>query len=227
MKQTFILLFLTLILSATAFSQMTGNYNYSIAARGFSIIQMPKIFNQEEQHYLNVYMNGGMVKFNDNQISYRLSGNYIKKNVDFNNDCINCDIAKGKVTDYAFKIGFEKNFNYSRVQPYFAFDLGYRNNGFNGTMDIIDSQRSVAGVNKIESTKNGITASPVIGIKINPLPQLTIFAESSLEFYYSYERRETVAQDATAAKTYSKTNQGEYLINPVSVGIQIHLGAKN
>jgi len=131
------------------------------------------------------------------------------------------------VTDYAFKIGFEKNFNYSRIQPYFAFDLGYRNNGFAGTMNIIDSQRSVAGINKIESTKNGLTASPIIGIKINPLPQITIFAESSLEFYYSYERRETVAQDASATKTYSKTNQGEYLINPVSIGIQIHLGAKN
>lgn len=206
---------------------MTGNYNYSIAARGFSIIQMPKVFNQEEQHYLNVFMNGGMVKFNDNQISYRLSGNYIKQDVDFRNDCINCDVATGKVTDYAFKIGFEKNFNYSRIQPYFAFDLGYRNNGFAGTMNIIDSQRSVAGINKIESTKNGLTASPIIGIKINPLPQITIFAESSLEFYYSYERRETVAQDASATKTYSKTNQGEYLINPVSVGIQIHLGAKN
>lgn len=206
---------------------MTGNYNYSIAARGFSIIQMPKVFNQEEQHYLNVFMNGGMVKFNDNQISYRLSGNYIKQDVDFRNDCINCDVATGKVTDYAFKIGFEKNFNYSRIQPYFAFDLGYRNNGFAGTMNIIDSQRSVAGINKIESTKNGLTASPIIGIKINPLPQITIFAESSLEFYYSYERRETVAQDASATKTYSKTNQGEYLINPVSIGIQIHLGAKN
>jgi len=227
MKPILLFVCLSLFVSVNAFSQMTGNYNYSIAARGFSIIQMPKVFNQEEQHYLNVFMNGGMVKFNDNQISYRLSGNYIKQDVDFRNDCINCDVATGKVTDYAFKIGFEKNFNYSRIQPYFAFDLGYRNNGFAGTMNIIDSQRSVAGINKIESTKNGLTASPIIGIKINPLPQITIFAESSLEFYYSYERRETVAQDASATKTYSKTNQGEYLINPVSVGIQIHLGAKN
>jgi len=227
MKPILLFVSLSLFVSVNAFSQMTGNYNYSIAARGFSIIQMPKVFNQEEQHYLNVFMNGGMVKFNDNQISYRLSGNYIKQDVDFRNDCINCDVATGKVTDYAFKIGFEKNFNYSRIQPYFAFDLGYRNNGFAGTMNIIDSQRSVAGINKIESTKNGLTASPIIGIKINPLPQITIFAESSLEFYYSYERRETVAQDASATKTYSKTNQGEYLINPVSVGIQIHLGAKN
>jgi len=227
MKPILLFVCLSLFVSVNAFSQMTGNYNYSIAARGFSIIQMPKVFNQEEQHYLNVFMNGGMVKFNDNQISYRLSGNYIKQDVDFRNDCINCDVATGKVTDYAFKIGFEKNFNYSRIQPYFAFDLGYRNNGFAGTMNIIDSQRSVAGINKIESTKNGLTASPIIGIKINPLPQITIFAESSLEFYYSYERRETVAQDASATKTYSKTNQGEYLINPVSIGIQIHLGAKN
>jgi len=227
MKPLILSLLLVVTLSINAFSQLNGNYNYGIAVKAFSVMQMPKVFNQNSQRYLNSYLNGGMIKFNDNQISYRLSGNYLHKTMIFNDDCNNCDLAQGTVTDYAFKLGFEKNFNYSIIQPYFAFDIGYRYNRFKGELNSINVQKLVAGTNQLEATKNGITGAPTIGIKFNPVEFLTIFAEGSLEFYYSYERKETVAQDASAVRTYNKTNQMDYLLNPISIGIQINLSSKN
>lgn len=215
------------MLCINAYSQLNGNYNYTIAVKAYNVMQMPKVFEQNTQHYITSYLNGGIIKFNDNQISYRLSGNYLNQSVSFNDDCANCELAHGKVTDYAFKLGFEKSFNYSTVQPYFALDAGYRYNRFLGSLDAINLQRSIVGVNHIESTKNGFTIAPVIGLKFNPVELITIFAESSLEFFYSYERRESIAQDASAARTFSRTYQGEYLLYPISAGIQIHLSAKN
>lgn len=215
------------MLCINAYSQLNGNYNYTIGVRGYSLLQMPKIFDQNTQQYINSYLNGGMIKFNDNQISYRLSGSFINQSLAFNDDCTNCTLAHGKVTDYAFKLGFEKSFTYSTVQPYFAVDMGYRYNQFEGSMNAINIQKSVVGVNQIQATKNGFTFAPVIGIKFNPSDFVTIYAEGTLEFFYSYERRQSVAQDASAVRSFNRTYQVEYLLNPVSAGIQIHLSAKN
>jgi hypothetical protein len=218
---------LCMVLYAKAYSQTNGNYNYSIAGRGFSIMQVPKILNQDGQHYLNTYVNGGMIKFNDNQISYRFSGGYFRQDLEVSKDCINCDIFDGKVTDYAFKIGFEKNFNYARIQPYIAFDLGYRYNGYEGTMHTLNNLRSTTAINVLEDIKSGLTAAPVLGLKLNVFPQLTLFAESSFELYYAYVRQQTVSQDNQAIKFKNTFNRGEFLINPLSLGLQVHLGNKN
>lgn len=218
---------LCMMLYAKAYSQTNGNYNYSIAGRGFSIMQMPKILNQDSQYYLNTYVNGGLVKFNDNQISYRLSGGWFEKAMDISQSCINCDLFNGKFRDYSFKVGFEKNFNYARIQPYFAFDLGYRYNGYKGTMNTINNLHVTTAVNILEDVKDGFTAAPILGLKMNLMPELTLFAESSFEFYYAYVRQQTVSQDDQAIKFKNTFNRGEFLINPVSVGIQVHLGNKN
>lgn len=79
--------------------------------------------------------------------------------------------------------------------------------------------------NGVETSKTGFTASPVIGVKINPLPMVSIFAESNLEFFYSYEKQETVAQDINNTRTSNTYYKSEYLLNPVSIGIQVHLGS--
>lgn len=224
-----IVLLLSLItLSISSFSQINGNYNYSIGVRGFTIMQMPKIMNQtNDEWYNNTYFNGAMIKFNDNQISYRISGNYLRNSLKFYNNCESCEEADGHVTDYAFKIGFEKNFNYSRIQPYFAFDIGFRSNSFNGTTANINPQSNSDMTYKADATKNGFIASPVIGIKLNPINELSFFVESSLDFFFSYERQELVAQDATNTRFFNRYNKSEFLLNPVSIGVQLHLGSKN
>lgn len=225
-----LLIMLSLLLSHTAFSQINGDYNYSIAVRGYSLMQMPKILNQKETGKLNESVfQGGMLKFNDNQISYRLSGSYIKKNVQIVNNCLNCEEANGKMTDYTFKLGFEKNLNFSRIQPYFGFDMGYRYNKFEGTLVSKNNlpaavAAAAMGPTGAEASKSGFVASPVIGIKINPIPQATLFAEASLDFFYFYERQETVAPDVMNTRTFNKYTRSEFLLNPVSIGIQVNIG---
>lgn len=226
-----LLIVLSLFLSNVAFSQMGDNYNYSLAVRGYSIMQMPKILNQKQkEEFKDVSFNGGMIKFNDNQISYRLGGSYIKKDVRVVNNCATCEEVNGKMKDFNFTIGFEKSMNFSRIQPYFGFDIGYRDNKFDGAMvskNVLHSQASVSvlGPDIVETSKTGFTAAPVLGIKVNPIPMVTLFAESSIQWFYSYERQETVAQDANNTRTLNKYNKSEFLTNAISVGIQLNIGS--
>ncbi|WP_316840690.1 hypothetical protein [Pedobacter gandavensis] len=227
------LLILVLILSGgTAFSQMNADYNYSITLRGYGAMQMPKLFNETDPvKYVNTYFSGIMVKFNDNQINYRLSGSYIKQGKTFYNNCSNCEIVTGNMTDYTFKVGFEKNMNFSRVQPYVGADVGYRAHRFIGTSENVNALKAgqsaavVLPPNKMETTKNGFVLAPVIGIKVHPISQLTIFVESSLDFFYSYERQEAVTDDANNYRSLARTNKSEFLLNPISVGISLHIGS--
>ncbi|MFD0940958.1 hypothetical protein [Pedobacter boryungensis] len=216
-----------LLISYSAFSQIDGNYNYSIGVRGYSSIQMPKILNQtNSQSYTNTYFNGALVKFNDNQISYRLSGNYFRKDISFYNECENCEIASGTVTDYSFKVGFEKSLNYARIQPYFGSDLGFRANRFTGDVKTTNPKNMNMPYN-VDAEKNGFIFTPLLGIRVSPVKQLSFFAETSLDFYYSYERQEAIQQDAANTTSISKYNKWEFLLNPISIGIQIHLVSKN
>jgi len=227
MRLKLLLLLTGLLLHSHSWSQVTGNYNYAVVLKGFSILQIPKIFNQNSETYVSNTFTGGMIKFNDNQVSYRISGNFLKKSLSFDNSCMNCELARGNIKDYAFKVGFEKNFNYSRIQPYFAIDIGYRLNHFKGALHAINYQKSVTAIHDIEDLKNGGTTSSVIGLKINPINQVSFFIESGIEFYYAYIRQETTSQDASAIRSQNKFNRGEFLLNTLSAGVQIHIGNKN
>ncbi|TCC96250.1 hypothetical protein [Pedobacter hiemivivus] len=226
-----VLIMLSLLLSSTAFSQINGDYNYSIAVRGYNLMQMPRILNQKEVGKLTeTSFHSGMLKFNDNQISYRLSGSYLKKNVQIVNNCLNCEEANGKMTDYSFKLGFEKNLNFSRIQPYFGFDVGYRYNKFEGTLVsknpiALAAEGAALSPTGAEASKSGFIASPVMGLKINPIPQVTLFAEASLDFFVFYERQETVTLDINNTRTFNKYNKSEFLLNPISIGIQVNIGS--
>lgn len=233
MKKNLLTVLLILLLGDATFAQMDGDYNYSIVVNGYSLMQMPKILNQKNaEKFSNFSFRGGMIKFNDNQISYRLGGSYLKENIKLVNNCVGCQEANGKMTDYSFKLGFEKNINFSRIQPYFGFEIGFRYNKFDGTLvstnqAAFDSKAPAAsalGPNGVETSKTGFTAAPIIGIKINPVSMISIFAESNLEMFYSYERQEMVAADANNTRTFNKYNKTEWLLNPVTVGVQVHLG---
>jgi hypothetical protein len=93
-------------MSFSGYSQMSGDYNYSIAVRGYTLMQMPKVLNESDSYNLvQAPFNGAMFKFNDNQISYRIGGTYYNKSRNFYNNCESCEAADGKTTDYSFKIG--------------------------------------------------------------------------------------------------------------------------
>jgi len=224
----FILVIASLTISLSAFSQVDGNYNYSIGIRGYSLMQMPKILQQTNtDDYTNAWLNGGIIKFNDNQIAFRVSGHYLfKRDLTFANKCDECETAKGNMTDYAVKLGFEKNFNYSVIQPYFAADFGFRSNSFKGNVTPDHATSATAQYAAITSKAGGVF-SPTLGIKANVLSRFSFFVESSMDFYYAYERQETVFNDAANTRTFAKSNKLEMLLNPVSVGIQIHLVRRN
>lgn len=202
-------------------AQSAADYNYSIGIKALNIVQLPKILNQANaQDYTDTYGNGIMLKFNDNQINYRITGSYLKKDIQFDN---NYEMADGKVVDYNFKIGFEKNLTYSRIQPYFAFDLGYRSNRFTGQLQP-NSAPSMS--RNADITKNGLVVSPAVGLKINILPQLLLFAESNLDFYFSYERQD-IAEPNSSSRTVNTYNKLESLLNPISAGLQFQINRKN
>jgi len=215
------------LFSLNAFPQLNGNYNYSFAITGYRVFQNPKIFEQDPQKYINSVASGAMIKINDNQVSYRLSGSFLQKSVNFKNNCENCQLANGKITDYTFKIGFEKSFNYSWIQPYFAFDMGYRYNNFKGKMNTITNQRLISLVSQVADTKTGLNITPVLGVKLNPAERISIFAESNVELYLLHNRQETLTQNSLGSNNLNSFSKGTILINPVSIGIQYHLGNKN
>lgn len=218
-------LLLTMCLSAHLYAQKDGNYNYSLGLRAYSLLQFPKILNQTNaDDFTESAVYGAMLKFNDNQLSYRISVNYLDKDQTFNNQCNTCQIASGKVKDFQAKIGFEKTINYSTLQPYLGFDLGFRSTNFNGELD---QNPPTSTHYNAESSKNGFTFGPVLGFKLNLIKQLSFFAETSLDFYYSYERQETIQNDANNTRTFTKYNKLETLFNPVSLGLQLHLVEKN
>ncbi len=231
MKKTLLVLLISAV-SCAGFAQTTGNYNYSLAARAFTLMQMPKVLNESNAYTLvSAPINGFMFKFNDNQISYRINGSYYNKSKNFYNNCENCEAANGKLVDYAFKIGFEKNLSYSRIQPYFGIDLGYRSNHFRGTLDnrntlkaMALSASSTSQMQNVEASKTGLVLSPLVGLKINIIDQVSFFAEANLDYFYSYERQDMISQDVNNTRTLNKYYKSEFLFNPVSVGIQIHLG---
>lgn len=225
MKQGLLSLLLVSLFALNARSQ--SNSTYSVGFNAFSYLQLPRIADQDPLKYLTSKFSGGIFKIDDRQINYRLSGRFINQALDFKSDCTNCNLVNGKVTDYAIKLGFEKNLSYSKVQPYFAFDIGYRYNRFKGLRNFVDLQRTTALTDQMEAIKNGLTLGPTLGLRITPIEQISIFAEGSLELYLSHLRTQTVAQNTAAQSIETAENKKEFLFSPVTVGLQIHLGSKN
>ncbi|MEE1885468.1 hypothetical protein [Pedobacter flavus] len=225
MKIFYSILIFACLIPAISEAQNTSNKFYSVGTKAIRLSQMPKLLNQVNNFdYKTTYVDNIFFKVLDNQINYRFSASYFDTNYTFKNQCNTCQEGDGSLKDLAFKFGFEKNVNYSVVQPYYGVDLGYKNNNFNGT---IRDMNSATPLQNAEIIKNGLTISPVIGFKFNLNPNVLIFAESSFDFYYNYEQREIVDSSNGALILANKFTRMEYLLNPVSAGIQINFGNKN
>ena len=192
-------------------------YHYSIALKALSIQQFPKLFKQlNSDDYYKLPLNGLLFKFNDNQISYRISGDYYyNKNFTFQNECVDCEVMTGQLTNYSFKVGFEKNMDISKVQPYFAFDIGYNNNKFKG-------EASNTGIinytdpYEANSRKKSAILGPALGIKLNLIHHFTIGLESGIDFLFTYETQEKAYHNAQRNRTFQKFNKVELLMLPLS-----------
>lgn len=187
MKKLYLFVFLqSFFLISTAQSQSDSNYSFGIKL--FALEELPKTLNEIRtgDYYYNTSFNGLIFKVNDNQISYRFLVNKIKNNnYSFKNECVNCEIVNGKYSELNVKIGFERNITYSRFQPYYGMDLGYKGVDFTGQSRDANTSAFMYHAN-VE--KYGVTISPFIGVKFNILKSLTISAESGIDFFYSNDK---------------------------------------
>lgn len=198
----------------------SSEFMYSVAIRAFALEQFPQIFNnpEREQFYSSAF-NGLTFKFNDNQISYRITGIYFNNDISSNRSCLNCESINGKLQNTVLKIGFEKNITYTRIQPYFGLDIGYINQKYTHETPYSSVEQSQQ---EVVDRKNSALASPFIGIKFNVLPYLTVAAESNFTIAYSYQKTER----AHAPDTPHTREKWEYFFAPVgSLGIQFNFGA--
>ncbi|MEJ6980303.1 hypothetical protein WG906_07570 [Pedobacter sp. P351] len=200
-------------------------FMYTIGIKAYSLEEFPKVLNQVNSNdYTTTKMSGIFVKLNDNQISYRISGNFYSDDISFKNECEECEEAQGKLKDFSAKIGFEKNFIYGMIQPYLAFDLGYRRNAFDGKVQNA-STINYTNPYEINSLKNGLIMSPNFGLKFNPVNHLTLAIETGIGLLYSYEKQERIYQDANRTRTFSEFRKWEFLLNPVSMfSVQYNFG---
>jgi hypothetical protein len=198
---------------------------YTIGLKAFSLEEFPLVLNRiDENKYFRTYFNGIFVKLNDNQISYRLGVSKYADNITFKNECADCEEAKGKLKDFSTRIGFEKNFIYGTIQPYFAFDIGYRRNSFDGD---IKNASTVNYTNPyhVSALKNGFLLSPNFGVKVSPSSHITVAIETGMGLLYSYEKQERVYYDANRTRTFNQYKKWDFLLKPVSMlSLQYNFG---
>ena len=200
-------------------------YSYSLGFRAFSLEQFPKLLKQQNAaDFKDLYLNSVFLKVNDNQINYRFFASYNNNNdLTFANECAGCEIAKGKLNDFAFKIGFEKLISYSAVRPYFGFDLGFRKTRFKGDVQNASVVPRTTPYD-VTNEKNGGFVSPLIGVNFNIINHFTLGVESNLDVLYSYERQEKTLQDAARTTTFDNNRNWEFLLRPVGVYLQYNFG---
>lgn len=198
-----------------------SEFLYSVGIRTFAYEQFPKILDQTtREHFYASAFNGLFFKFNDNQISYRIAGSYFNKDISLDGNCINCS-GIGNLKNTNFKIGFEKNITYTRLQPYFGLDIGYTYQKYKG------SYTNGGDINSMDASvidrKDAILASPFIGLKLYIIPSVTIAAESNLSVAYSFQKVEIASGETTERRPTKKS--WEYYFGPVGIlSIQFNFG---
>ncbi len=204
-----------------------SEYLYTLGVKVLGVEQFPKILNQTNVNdYVNTRLNGMTFKFNNNQLSYRISGTVYIKDIAFTNECEDCERLSGKLNDVAVKAGFEKALTSSVIQPYFGSDLGFRRTDFNGESTNINTIIYTPYAAKVE--RNGAIFGPFIGIKLNVINQFTIEAESGIDLMYSYNRQEKSYHDAGKTKDVKNYTRFEFLSKPlVSLSLQYNFGLNN
>lgn len=212
------------LLLVTAFAQSQSDSNYSIGIKLFSIEEQPKLLNEVRENstfYLSGF-NGVMLKVNDNQISYRFSGNvFNKSDYSFTNECSNCEIVKGKYHSLDLKVGFERSLIYSRLQPFYGMDLGYKKVTFEGQSNGKNSNSFLYNVN-IE--KNGVAFTPLLGLKFNFFRSITLSAEAAFDFILTSDK-ETKTQASGTLISNSNFSRWQYNAKPLGqLSLQYNFG---
>src|SRR5690606_5028122 len=109
------------------------DYCYTVAIRTYGDEQFLQVLNHADQLFQYTYFNWFLLKYNDNQIGYRLQGSYFDRDISFDNKCEGCERADGRFQNTTIKLGIEKSINYARLQPYLGADIGFMAQKFKGS----------------------------------------------------------------------------------------------
>lgn len=205
--------------------EIQNSFSFTAGAAILGLEQFPKILNQTNSNDLHKsFLNGLILKYNDNQISYRFTGSLINKTVTFNNECEDCEVTTGKIQDYQIRTGFEKSILYTKIQPYFGAEIGYRSNRFKGSSQAAGSSYSVTPYDVL-AEKKGATLAPMGGIRFNLINHITLSAEAGFDIFYSYERQEKTFRDNNRTRTLQTYRKMEFLPRPLtSFSLQYNFG---
>ena len=207
------------ILSATA--QTNTDFNYNIGVNFYKLSQIPQVnFNQRVNPETGRYFPGIILKFNDNQLAYRVALNFYRNsNFGFSED--DSASVHGTYLDYSLKMGVERDLSATNFKPYFGADLGFLHSEFSGLKMHFNDKT----VNNLRTEKNGFLISPFLGVKYHFIRRLYLSAEVAIDFIYAYNRLQTIND---GIKQVSHFNKGEFLLAPVSlIGLHYNFGALN
>src|SRR5690606_20211701 len=158
-------------------------------------------------------------------ISYRLQANYVDRDISFEDRCQGWALANGRFQNTAIKIGAEKNFNYSRIQPYLGADVGFMTQKFRG------SSTSYATAEQVftEDVKNALLFSPLVGLKLYLIPQVAIGAEANFNIAYTYQKTNAFGDASLSGEpNQTKRYRWEYFFAPVAaITLQYNFGLIN
>ncbi len=220
MFKSLVLLIFICLVAFCASAQTNTGFNYNIGLSAFSFSQAPQVnFSQRSITEVRRYFPGIILKISDNQLAYRIGIDY-HRNRNFNLNQDDSVSVHGAYTNYAFKLGFERDLSMTAFKPYYGVDAGFVHTDFLGSRARIPSASSM-----LKTEKNGLLLSPFVGIKYTIVPRLYISVEAAISFIYAYNRVETVTDNINYVSHF---NKGEFLLSPVSlVGLHYNFGSAN
>jgi len=222
MKKLFVALLL--IISIKSFAQSQNDFNYAVGIKLLAIEEFPKLLNEvrEKTAFQNTSLNGLMLKINDNQISYRFQAYNSKiDNYTFTNECATCEEVAGVYKSFDFKIGFARSLIYSKLQPFYGFDLGFKRARFDGKSNDVNTN---AFLYNTSIEKNGALIYGFFGLKYSIIPQVTLSAEAGLDYIYTYDK-EIKSSNSNLVISQNKFDRVQFTTKPLGLlSLQFNFG---
>lgn len=222
MKKLFTIVFIAVGLHS--FAQSQNDYSYSIGIKALAIEEFPKLLNEVRTKipYNTTAFDGVMIKIIDNQISYRIQVISGKTNdYNFTNECSTCETVTGIYKSFDVKLGFERSIVYTKLQPFYGFDLGFKRARFDGKSQDKNTNTFLYNA-AIE--KNGGSINSFLGLKYSIIPQLTISAEAGIDYIYTYDK-EVKSSNANAVLSQNKFDRWQFTTKPLGLlSLQFNFG---
>jgi len=219
MIRSLLLITACILFSAKSKGQTNTNFNYNLGIRAFSYGQTPSILNDYVNKNARKYLTGLLLKFNDNQLAYRLGFNFYTKD-NYSLTGTRNEKLKGRYRDYGLTLGFERDLSLSNFKPFFGGDIGFIHSNFKGirTTGVLQAPLTLA------TLKNGLSLSPLFGVKYTFIPRFYLSIEAAVCFDYSFNRVESTPQ-LPASRVVTHYSKGEFLTSPVAyAGLHYNFG---